>query len=116
MDKQLIELVHQNVTVGEFEEDVDILSMDADLIDDFLEKQKDIRKTTKKVEINLVAKILSHSDDYKFIKLGLVPESHFQLGGMNIDINSSRIQPQMQNRKGEFVHHQILFIALFQGF
>ncbi|MBR4341973.1 MAG: type I restriction endonuclease subunit R [Lachnospiraceae bacterium] len=65
-----IELVHQNVTVGEFEEDVDILSMDADLIDDFLEKQKDIRKTTKKVEINLVAKILSHSDDYKFIKLG----------------------------------------------
>ncbi|MBR1596540.1 MAG: HsdR family type I site-specific deoxyribonuclease, partial [Phocaeicola sp.] len=32
-----IELVHQNVTVGEADEDMDILSMDADLIDDFLE-------------------------------------------------------------------------------
>ena len=43
-----IELVHQNVTVGEADEDMDILSMDADLIDDFLEKQKDLKKTTKK--------------------------------------------------------------------
>lgn len=33
-----IELVHQNVTVGEADEDMDILSMDADLIDDFLKK------------------------------------------------------------------------------
>ena len=65
-----IELVHQNLSVGEAEEDVDILSMDADLIDDFLEKQKDIKKTTKRIEINLVAKILNHSDDYRFVKLG----------------------------------------------
>ena len=65
-----IELVHQNVTVGEAQDDYDILSMDADLIDDFLEKQKDLRAATKKVEINLVAKILSHSRDPKFIKLG----------------------------------------------
>lgn len=65
-----IELVHQNVTVGEAQEDMDILAMDADLIDDFLEKRKDIRKVTKKVEINLVAKILKHSQDPKFIQLG----------------------------------------------
>lgn len=65
-----IELVHQNVTVGEADEDMDILAMDADLIDDFLEKQKDVKKATKKVEINLVAKILKHSDDPKFIRLG----------------------------------------------
>lgn len=65
-----IELVHQNVTVGEADEDMDILSMDADLIDDFLEKQKDLKKTTKKVEINLVAKILKHGGDPKFIRLG----------------------------------------------
>lgn len=65
-----IELVHQNVTVGNADESLDILSMDADLIDDFLEKQKDIKKTTKKVEINLVAKILKHGKDQKFIKLG----------------------------------------------
>ena len=65
-----IELVHQNVTVGNADESLDILSMDADLIDDFWEKQKDIKKTTKKVEINLVAKILKHGKDQKFIKLG----------------------------------------------
>jgi len=65
-----IELVHQNLTVGEADEDMEILAMDADLIDDFLENQKDLKKTTKKVEINLVAKIMKHSKDQKFIKLG----------------------------------------------
>lgn len=65
-----IELVHQNLTVGEADEDMDILAMDADLIDEFLEKQKDLKKTTKKVEINLVAKIMKHTKDPKFIKLG----------------------------------------------
>lgn len=38
----------QNLTVGEADEDVEILAMDADLIDEFLEKQKDLKKTTKK--------------------------------------------------------------------
>ncbi|MCM1188285.1 MAG: HsdR family type I site-specific deoxyribonuclease [bacterium] len=65
-----IELVHQNMTVGEADEALEILSLDADLIDDFIEKQKDLKKETKKVEINLVAKILEHSNDPKFIKLG----------------------------------------------
>ena len=65
-----IELVHQNVTVGETDEDMDILAMDADLIDDFLEKQKDLKKATKKVELSLVAKILNHAQDPKFIRLG----------------------------------------------
>lgn len=65
-----IELVHQNMTVDDANEDMDILSMDADLIDDFLEKQKDLKAATKKVEINLVAKILAHANDPKFINLG----------------------------------------------
>ena len=65
-----IELVQQNLTVGEADEDVEILAMDADLIDEFLEKQKDLKKTTKKIEINLVAKIMNHTKDPKFIKLG----------------------------------------------
>ena len=65
-----IELVHESVTVGAIHDDEEILAMDADLIDEFIEKQKDLRKTTKKVEINLVAKILKHSNEPKFIKLG----------------------------------------------
>lgn len=65
-----LELVHQNIEVGEVHEDVDILTLDAGLIDEFIEKQKDIKKTTMKVEIDLVAKIQKHTDDPKFKKLG----------------------------------------------
>ena len=43
-----IELVHQNVTVGETDEDMDILAMDADLIDDFLEEAERFEKSDKK--------------------------------------------------------------------
>lgn len=77
-----IELVHENLIVGEVHDDMDILSLDADLIDDFIEKQKDIKKTTMKVEINLVAKILEHKNDPKYVKLGekleILREKHEQ--------------------------------------
>ena len=65
-----IELVHQNVSVGDVHEDEEILTLDADLIDGFIAQNGDVKRTTKKVEINLVAKILNHSNDSKFIKLG----------------------------------------------
>ncbi|NGM83961.1 HsdR family type I site-specific deoxyribonuclease [Paenibacillus sp. 7124] len=65
-----LELVHENLQVGEVHDDMEILTMDADLIDEFIEKQKNLRKTTIKVEIDLVAKIRKHSNDVKFVKLG----------------------------------------------
>ncbi|MNW33010.1 Type I restriction enzyme [compost metagenome] len=65
-----LELVHENLQVGEVHDDMEILTMDADLIDEFIEKQKDLRKTTIKVEIDLVARIRKHSNDVKFVKLG----------------------------------------------
>lgn len=65
-----LELVHQNIEIGAVHDDMDILTLDASLIDEFIEKQKDIKKTTMKVEIDLVAKIQMHSDDPKFKKLG----------------------------------------------
>ena len=65
-----MELVHENLEVGEVHEDMDILTMDAELIEEFIEKQKDLRKTTMKVEIDLVAKIRKHSKDQRFIQLG----------------------------------------------
>lgn len=65
-----IELVHENLSVGEIHDDMEILSLDADLIDEFIEKQKDLKRATKKVEINLVAKILRHSREPRFMKLG----------------------------------------------
>ncbi len=70
LGNKTMELIHANLDVGEVHDDMDILRMDAELIDDFIEKQKDIKKTTKQVEINLVAKIRQHSNDPKFIQLG----------------------------------------------
>jgi type I restriction enzyme R subunit len=65
-----LELVHENLEVKQVREDLDILTLDADLIDDFIRKQKDVKKTTMKVEIDLVAKIRKYSDKPEFIKLG----------------------------------------------
>lgn len=66
-----IDLIHQNMMVSDAEEDEDnIIDMDADLIDDFLANQEKAKKTTKKIEISLVAKIQKHSNDPRFIKLG----------------------------------------------
>lgn len=65
-----IELVHQNVSVGEANEDEEILALDADLIDDFLTDRQDAKKKAKKIEINLVAKILKHANEPRFKKLG----------------------------------------------
>lgn len=65
-----MELVHDNLEVGEVHEDMDILTMDAELIEEFIEKQKDLKKTTMKVEIDLVAKIRKHTKDQRFVQLG----------------------------------------------
>ena len=65
-----MELVHANIEVGEVHEDLDILTLDANLIDEFIRNQKDINKTTRKIEIDLVAKIREHTNDPKFVKLG----------------------------------------------
>lgn len=65
-----IELVHENVTVTGVNEDEETIELDADLIENFIEGTKDAEKTARKIEIDLVAKILAHSDDPKFIKLG----------------------------------------------
>ena len=70
LGKKTLDLVHQNIEVGEVHDDLEILTLDAALIDEFIEKQKDVKKVTMKVEIDLVAKIQKHSDDPKFKRLG----------------------------------------------
>lgn len=65
-----MELVHNNMEVGDAVEDIDsIITMDAELIDEFI-RHNDLKKVTKKVEIDLVARIKKHSKDPKFVKLG----------------------------------------------
>lgn len=67
-----LELVHQNIdviSVGDADPD-DILELDAQLIDDFIEGKQDAVKKIKKVEIDLIARIRAHDKDDRFIKLG----------------------------------------------
>lgn len=65
-----IELVHENVSVEKVHDDLDILRLDADIIDEYLEGRKDPAKAAKRIQINLVARIQEHKNDPKFIKLG----------------------------------------------
>ncbi|MDL2292512.1 HsdR family type I site-specific deoxyribonuclease [Acholeplasma sp. OttesenSCG-928-E16] len=65
-----IELVHRNVTVGTVHDEEDVLSLDADMIDKFINKTGGSERATKKIEINLVAKILEHNSNPRFVKLG----------------------------------------------
>lgn len=65
-----IELVHKNVYVGEVHDDEEILNLDADMIDKFIDKGGDPKKKAKRIEINLVAKILNHNNEPRFVRLG----------------------------------------------
>ena len=65
-----MELVHENLIVGAAHEDEEILELDADLIDEYIKQQKNLGKTARRVEIDLVARIQQHGKDPKFIKLG----------------------------------------------
>jgi len=65
-----IELVHENVTVEAIHDDMDILEMNAEIIDELLKGKKDLKKTSKRIEIDLVARIHAHSSEPQFIRLG----------------------------------------------
>ena len=65
-----MEIVHANLEVGKIHEDEEILSLSADLIDDFIEKHKSPKAAAKHVEIDLMARIKKHGNDPKFIELG----------------------------------------------
>lgn len=66
-----IELIHKNVTVGEVHDDEAILSLDAEMVEDYIQKSGgNPRKIAKKVEISLVSRILAHDSEPRFVKLG----------------------------------------------
>lgn len=67
-----MELVHNNMSVDDIGEtpEEEILSLDADLIEAYIQGDDTAKKKAKMVEINLVAKILAHTDDPKFVSIG----------------------------------------------
>ena len=71
LGSKTMELIHNNISVGEPDDDLnEIITLDAELIDAFIRKQRNPEKKAKQVEIRLVALIQSHSNDKKFQKLG----------------------------------------------
>ena len=65
-----IQLVHDNISVESVETDEEILAMDADIIQKFIEGDASAEKKRRKIEIDLAAIILKHPDDPRFIALG----------------------------------------------
>lgn len=65
-----IELIHNNVYVGDVHDDEEILNLTADLIDQFIDGGGNPKKKAKQIEISLVAKIIKHGNEPRFVKLG----------------------------------------------
>lgn len=67
-----MELVHDNLSVGTAKEatEEDIIELSPELVDFFIENPDVMKGKTKKIEIDLIAKIKKYTDDPKFIKLG----------------------------------------------
>lgn len=65
-----LELIHENVSVESVEKDEDILELDSEIIQKFIDGDTSQKKKTKKLEIDLRALILKHPNDPRFIKLG----------------------------------------------
>lgn len=70
LGNKTMEIVHSNLEVGTIHDDEEILSLSAEMIDDFIEKSKGPKAAAKRVEIDLVARIQKHGDNPKFKKLG----------------------------------------------
>ncbi len=62
--------MHDNISVESVETDEEILAMDADIIQKFIEGDANAEKKRRKIEIDLAAIILKHPDDPRFIALG----------------------------------------------
>ena len=67
-----MELVHDNITVDPAKEatEEDIIELSPELVDFFIDNPDIMKGKTKKIEIDLIAKIKKYTNDPKFVKLG----------------------------------------------
>lgn len=70
LGNKTLELVHENITVESVETDEDVLEMDAQIIEKFIQGDTSLDKKRRKVEIDLAAIIMEHRNDPRFIALG----------------------------------------------
>lgn len=77
-----LEIVNANVDVGQVHTDEEILSLDAELIDAFIEKHRGAANAARRVEIDLAARIRRHSGESNWVHLGdkleMLREQHEQ--------------------------------------
>ena len=67
-----IDLINQHIDVSDVQatSESEILELDSELIEAFIQGDTGAKKKAKKIEIDLVAKINSYTDDPKFISIG----------------------------------------------
>lgn len=65
-----IDLIHQNIQVETIRDDLDVLTLDADILDEYLNGKKDPAKKAREITVNIAARIRKHQNNEKFQKLG----------------------------------------------
>lgn len=70
LGKKTIDLIHDNIYVSGVKDDEEILALDPEMIDAFIEKHNGAKGAARKIEIDLVARIQKNSNKKKYIELG----------------------------------------------
>ena len=65
-----MELIHENINVEEVNKDEDVLELDSEIIQRFIDGDTSQKKKTKKLEIDLRELLKKHAKDPRFIALG----------------------------------------------
>lgn len=70
LGNKTMQLVHENIHVGQVHDDLDVLVLNPEILDEFISGKKDPKKKAVQIQIDLIARIRKHSKDPRFIKLG----------------------------------------------
>ena len=70
LGNKTLELVHENMSVESVDKNEEILEMDAEIIEKFIQGDASVDKQRRKIEMDLAAIIMEHRGDPRFIALG----------------------------------------------
>ena len=70
LGSKTLQLVHENMSVESVDKNEDILEMDAEIIERFIQGETSVKKHTRKIEMDLAAIITAHRGDPRFEALG----------------------------------------------
>lgn len=70
LGSKTLQLVHENMSVESVDKNEDILEMDAEIIEKFIQGETSVKKHARKIEMDLAAIISAHRTDPRFVALG----------------------------------------------